>query len=252
MSTDTSTEITTDQFAAFAATGFAGAPPVDVDDPATAAAKAAEKTARTAPITPAAAEAVAASATDNPATTAAKAQGRKARLSDANRWIPRDYAALNPAVLREVRGQHPARCQALNHPLKRGGYRVYGVVGLLVGTGLQGVSWSAARISARLIDPRHPDDAPPPLADKLDLAKQRATNASSVFGKVGHSVVHAVVVPVTVGLDLVSWLAAQTAVTVNDPARIGRAVLGLVLVAVLVTVVTTGVGRVVLLLGGGA
>lgn len=156
---------------------------------------------------------------------------RSAILSAAT-WTPGDYTAIKPADLSELFIEHRERCQAMDAAAGRFLYHGYAGTAATIGVTLNILSWVTAKLSSFVVNPKNPATAPGSLTETVATHTQRAKSMTFVAGKVLYSGYAAVTTPVTVALNGLSWLAAQSAVVINDPRRIGRVLLGVLFVGI--------------------
>jgi hypothetical protein len=164
---------------------------------------------------------------------AATAPSKALFLLSAENWTPGDYTAVTPADLADLFNAHRARCQAIDGVLWRFGYHGYAGAMFAIGVSLNVLSWTTAKLSMLLTDPKNMAGAPGSLTETVTVHTRRATAMKFVAGKVLYSGYAAITTPATVVLNSVSWLTAQTAVMANDPRRLGRVVLGLLFAAII-------------------
>lgn len=153
-------------------------------------------------------------------------------LLDASAWTAQDFGAIAPQPLREVIAEHRERSHAMESGAARGFYALYAAPATFTGVTLNILSWVTSRISALLTGPREPQ--PPALVDVIATHAERARATELVVWKVLYAGWATLTTPVTAVLNTVSWVAAQTAVAINDPHRLGRVVLALLFVAVVI------------------
>lgn len=167
---------------------------------------------------------------------------KKSVILTAANWTPGDYVAVKPADLSELFTAHRMRCQAMDAAGGRILYHGYAGPALTIGIALNVLSWTTAKLSVLLVDPKNLSKAPGSLAETVTMHTRRAKDMNFVAGKVLYSGYAAATTPVTVALNSISWLTAQSAVVVNDPRRIGRVLLGLLFVAIVLFGVAMVVG----------
>jgi hypothetical protein len=225
-STSSDTAPTTATFASYAASGFTEMPaaPADGADEDTVESS---TYVRVAPL-PAADKTVAA----KPSYTAA--------VYHAERWLPREYKAVHPESLGIVLAEHKARNAGIPQWYWKMCYGIYAGVGLVVGVVFNGVSFVLARASARVIDMRNPEKLPEHLSDKILRRAEIAEARQGGPGKVAVGTYGTVVVVVSHGLDLASWLAAVVATGFNSPHRLARLALAVLFVSLIVVGASAG------------
>ncbi|GAB3161838.1 hypothetical protein GCM10027258_79600 [Amycolatopsis stemonae] len=172
---------------------------------------------------------------------AANTTDKKSRILTAAAWTPGDYTAAAPADLGALFAEHRERCQAIDAPIGRGLYHVYAGSAATVGVALNVLSYITAKLSALLTDPKN-SSAPGSLEETVAVHARRAQNTRFVVGKVLYSGWATVSTPTATALNLVSWLAAQSAVAVNDPRRLGRVLLAALFAAIVIAGVTMVAG----------
>lgn len=170
-----------------------------------------------------------------------QAVDKKAVLLTAATWTPGDFAAVKPADLGVLFNEHRERCQAIDVPIGRFFYHGYAGTAATIGVTLNVVSFIAAKLSALLIDPKN-TAAPGSTTETVTVHTQRAKNSRFVVGKVLYSGWATISTPATVALNFVSWLAAQSAVALNDPRRFGRVLLGVLFAVIVIAGISMVVG----------
>lgn len=172
---------------------------------------------------------------------AEKTGDKKPVLLTAASWTPGDYAAVKPADLGKLFTEHRERCQAIDVPIGRFFYHAYAGTAATIGVTLNVLSYITAKLSALLIDPKN-TAAPGSLTETITVHTQRAKNSRFVVGKVLYTGWATVSTPTTVALNSMSWLAAQSAVAMNDPRRLGRVLLGVLFAVIVIAGITMVVG----------
>lgn len=158
---------------------------------------------------------------------------RRSYLMESASWTPADYTAISAASLREAVAEHSSRSQAMDGALARGLYGVYAAPASAIGVALNIVSWTTAKLSALLNDPRHAQ-RPGSLHDTIALHTERAHNIPFTPVKVLYSGYAVPAIAISVLLNAVAWLAAHAAVALNVPRSLGRVVLGLLFISLIV------------------
>ncbi|ASR39860.1 hypothetical protein BAY61_31735 (plasmid) [Prauserella marina] len=158
---------------------------------------------------------------------------RRSHLMDAAHWTPGDYVAIAPSPLREAVADHRIRAHAMESPAGRFLYSLYATPMTVVGVTLNGASWTTAKLSALLNDPRH-SRRPGSLTETVTLHTERANNLPFTPLKVLYCGYAAPVTAASVVLNAIAWLAAHSAVALNDPKRLGRVLLAVLFVALVV------------------
>lgn len=157
----------------------------------------------------------------------------RSSLMEAANWTPADYIAIRPASLRDAVAEHSGRSQAMDGALVRGLYAVYAAPATAIGVTFNLLSWTTAKLSALLNDPRHAQ-RPGSLHDTVTLHADRAYSIRFTPLKILYVGYAVPATAISVLLNAVAWLIAQAAVALNVPSSIGRVVLGLLLAALVV------------------
>lgn len=240
---DVDEEITTADWAGMVATGKWGKP----SQRPTTEPNNTETPAQTTVRDEGAARATSADTTTEPPTKAPKAKpqreqaasdhdeeaSQRSYLMESARWTPADYAAISATSLREAVAEHSSRSQAMDGALVRGLYGVYAAPASATGVALNIVSWTTAKLSALLNDPRHAQ-RPASLHDTIALHTERAHNIPFTPVKVLYSGYAVPAIAISVLLNAVAWLAAHAAIALNVPRSLGRVVLGLLFISLIV------------------
>lgn len=164
---------------------------------------------------------------------AAEKSDRRSHLMDAEHWTPGDYIAVAPAPLREAVAEHRVRSHAMASPAGRFAYSLYATPVTCAGVALNILSWTTAKLSALINDPRHAQQ-PGSLTETVTLHTERANNLPFVPLKVLYCGYAVPATAVSVPLNFTAWLAAHLAVALNDPKRLGRVFLAILFVALVV------------------